>query len=103
MRTKRRTFNQILESSRVEAATAAWDRARVASRLRHGLAAMGRGRAARMMGELKDRCLTRTVEILPGEVRVTIDHDYQIGLVSVQWPGHGRLHLPAGSLMSRIA
>ena len=103
MRTQRQTFHQILEASRVEAATAAWDRARVASRLRHGLAAMGRGRAARLMGELKDRCLTRAAEILPGEVRVTIDHDYQVGLVSVQWPGHGRLHLPAGSLIRRSA
>jgi hypothetical protein len=55
------------------------------------------------MGELKARCLTRVAELLPAEVRVTIDHDYQIGLVSVHWPGHGRLHLPAGNLTRRSA
>jgi hypothetical protein len=103
MRTQRQTFSQILEASRVQAATAAWDRARLASRLRHYFVAMGKGRSGRMMGQLKNRCLTRAAEILPNEVRVTIDTDYQIGLVSVRWPGHGRLHLAPASLMNRTA
>jgi hypothetical protein len=103
MKTQRQTFRQILQESRVEAATAAWDRARVASRLRHDLAATGSRLAARLMGELKARCVARVAEILPVEVRVTIDDDYQVGLVSVHWPGHGRLHLPAGSPIKRSA
>jgi hypothetical protein len=55
------------------------------------------------MGELKARCVARVAEILPEQVRVTIDRDYQVGLISVRWPGHGRLHLPADGLMSRSA
>jgi hypothetical protein len=99
----RLTFREILEESRVEAATAAWDRATAASLLRHGLVSVGHARGARELAELKGRCLERVVGILPGQVRVTIDDDYQVGLVSVRWPGHGRLHLPAGSLMRRSA
>jgi hypothetical protein len=60
---------------------------------------MGHHRGARKLGELKARCLERVVEILPGQIRATLDIDYQIGLVGVHWPGHGRLHLPAGNLM----
>jgi hypothetical protein len=55
------------------------------------------------MSEIKIRCLDRVADILPGEVRVTLDDDLQIGLISIRWPGHGRLHLPAGSLANRIA
>jgi hypothetical protein len=97
------TFRQILEKSRVETATAAWERATAASRLRHGLVSVGHHRGAQKLGELKARCLERVVEILPGHVRVTIDQDYQVGLLSIRWPGHGRLHLPAGNLLSHSA
>ena len=38
------------------------------------------------MGKFKARCLERVVEILPRQFRVTIDRDYQVGLVSVRWP-----------------
>jgi hypothetical protein len=103
MKSRRPTFRETFENSRTEAAEATWERARQASRLRHGLMRSGNYRAARIMGELKDRCLTRTVEILPDQVRVGIDDSYQIGMLSVQWRGHGRFHLPLGSLMSRVA
>jgi hypothetical protein len=103
MRTQRQTFRQILEGSRVKTATAAWERAIAASRLRHALVAVGQQRGARKLGELKARCLERVVEILPGQIRATLDVGYQIGLVSVHWPGHGRLHLPAGHPMRRPA
>jgi len=99
----RLTFRQILEESRVETATAAWERATAASRLRHGLVSVRHRRGAQKLGELKALCLGRVGEILPGQIRVTIDNDYQVGLVSVRWPGHGRLHLPAGTLMRRPA
>lgn len=95
----RLTFRQILENSRVETATVAWERATAASRLRYGLASVGHHRGAEKLGKLKARYLERVVEILPEQVRVTIDQDYQVGLLSVRWPGHGRLHLPAGSLI----
>ncbi len=92
MRLHRLTFRQIVDESCVETATSAWERAKSASRLRHGLAI--NQRAARRMGELKARCLARAAEILPDQVMVTIDDDFQIGLVSIRWPGHGRFHLP---------
>jgi hypothetical protein len=98
----RLTFQEIQEKSRVETATVAWERATAASHLRHTLVSVGRHRGARKLGELKARCLERAVEILPGQVRVTIDQDFQVGLVSVRWPGHGRLHLPAGSRIRRF-
>jgi hypothetical protein len=99
----RPTFRQHLEETHIEAAIFAWDRATAASRLRHGLVAQGRRRDARMMGELKARCLGRAREILPGEVRVTTDTDYLVGMVSVPWRGHGRRHLPTGSLAKQSA
>jgi hypothetical protein len=103
MKPRRPTFREILDQSRVETAAAAWERARLASRLRRSLALLGKPRSARLLGALKACCLDRVADILPGEVRVKIDSDFQIGLVSVRWPGHGRLHLPAGSLSNRIA
>jgi hypothetical protein len=97
------TFNQMLDKSRVECAITVWDRAKIASLLRHKFATSGNHRGARLMAALKARCLERVVQIIPKEVHITIDHDYQVGLVSVRWFGHGRLHLPAGSFMNRSA
>jgi hypothetical protein len=92
------TFREILEMSRLEAATIAWDRGEIASRLRHELARSGNLRDASLMGEIKARCLARAAEILPEQVRVTIDDDLYIGLVSVRFRGRGRLHLAADAL-----
>jgi hypothetical protein len=103
MNSHRRTFRQIIEESRVETATAAWKRAAAASNLRHFLNSVGHHRWAREMGKLKARCLERVVEILPEQVQVTIDDNYPIGLVIVDWARHGRLHLPAGSPIKRSA
>lgn len=103
MKSQRQSFRKILEASRLEAAAVAWERGRHASQLRHGVVRLGHYRAARLLGEIKTRCLTRAAEILPNEVTVTIDNDFQIGLISVRWAGHGRLHLPAGSLASCVA
>ena len=100
---RRPTFHQVLERSRAEAAAVLWEGAVTASRLRHELIRLGHWRAARQAGEIKTRYLERLAEILPGEVTVTIDRDYCIGLTSVRWPGHGRLHLAAGCLANRIA
>jgi len=89
------TFRQIVESTRMDAARAAWDRAKFASRLRHVEAVAGHRRNARRLGEWKVRAIRLAVSLAPEQIRLTIDDDYQIGLLSVRWPGHGRLHLPA--------
>jgi hypothetical protein len=49
---------------------------------------------------LKKEAIRLAAFVLPEQVKVTIDGDYQVGLVSVSLQGHGRLHLPAGSVVS---
>lgn len=94
------TFREILESSREQAATSAWKRARCASRLRHLAVARGDRQAARRLSELKREAIRLAAFVLPEKVKVTIDGDYHVGLVSVCLEGHARLHLPAGSVVS---
>jgi len=92
------TFRQILETTRQQAAASAWQRARQASRLRHLAAARGDRRAARRLSQLKKEAIRLAAFVLPEQVKITIDDDNQIGLLSIQLRGHGRLHLPPGSL-----
>lgn len=99
----RRTFRQILDATRKESAQVAWGRARLASDLRHWASSHGNGKAAMTLAGIKTDALRRTVTILPEEVNVTVDSEYQIGLVSVAWRGHGRLHLPADATMPSVA
>ncbi len=99
----RKTFRQILDAARKETAKAAWDRARQASNLRRWASHHGNHKAAMALANIKADALHRTASILPEEVNVGIDIDYQIGLVSVAWRGHGRLHLPANAAMPSVA
>lgn len=101
--TGRKTFRQILDTARRETAHAAWERARLASGLRHWASRHGRMKAAATLAGVKADALARAATILPDEVNVGIDCDYQIGLVSVAWRGHGRLHLPADTAMPSVA
>ena len=96
----RRSFRQMLEEVRVQTAQAAWNRARQASALRHATYATNKTGAARF-ADLKERAIDRAVAILPEQIRIKIDSDYQIGMLSVRWPGHGLLHLPGDSLPHR--
>lgn len=89
-----KTFRQILNDAAPAAAERVWERAVVLSQLRRACRARGDRRAARRLGHQKARCLARAAAILPQEVRVAIDSDYQIGMLSIRWRGHGRLHLP---------
>ncbi|MCG3130420.1 MAG: hypothetical protein FLDDKLPJ_01177 [Phycisphaerae bacterium] len=94
-RSRGRTLRQIVSDLRRDAADNAWRRATLASRLRHAAAQMGQSRSSRVLGEIKRAALERVAELVPDEVGMTIDSDRHIGLVSVRWNGHGRLHLPA--------
>lgn len=102
-RTRGRTFRQMVSDLRRDAAEIAWQRAVLASRLRHVAARSGRRRAARRLGEIKHRAIERVVELLPPELIVTLDDDFLVGLLSVRWNGHGRLHLPAAALAATAA
>lgn len=99
----RQTFRKILDASRMETAQAAWGRARLASYLMHWASWHGNKKAAMMLANIKAAALRRVAAILPQEVHVGIDSEYQIGLVSVAWRGHGRLHLPADASMTSVA
>jgi hypothetical protein len=92
--TPRATFRDILDASRQEAAASAWERAQVASRLRHDAAARGNWRDARRLAQIKRDAIQLVACILPERLKVTLDAEFQIGLVSVRLEGHGRLHLP---------
>lgn len=94
------TFQEIIEASRPEAAALAWERGELAGQLRYEMIRSKNFRAARRFGDLKTRAFERAAEILP-EIEVKIDSDYQVGLLSVRWPGRGRFHLPPDSLPHR--
>ena len=96
---QRPTFQLICESSRHEAAEAVWRRAGQASRLRHVAIAQGRPRTARRLASLKRDAIRQVLRLNPKTVHVTVDpHD--VRLLSVRWPGHGKLHLPASAVVN---
>lgn len=98
---RRRTFAEILEGSRLMAARRAFCRAIDASRLRKTLLRRGRHRAAAILAILKVDAVRRALELAPERVRVTVDSDFQVGLLSVRFAGVGRLHLPPATDLSR--
>lgn len=91
------TFHEILECTRPQAAISAWTRARQASVLRHVAVTHGNKRAASVWSETKLEAIQRVAFLLPEQVTITIDSEYQVGLLSVSLEGHGRLHLPANT------
>ena len=101
MKTSRNTnFREILEHSRGEAAERAWARAGLASALRHSCVTKKKCYQAARLGLMKAQSLRLAATLLPEQVHVTIDDDYQIGLVSIRWKGHGRFHLPGNAPVS---
>ena len=94
----RKTFCDILAETRRQSAAAAWNRAQFASQFRHMASASHQSRAAATMATVKAEAIRRAVSLLPDEILVTIDSDYQIGMCSIRWKNRGWLHLPAGEL-----
>ena len=95
------TFREIVESTRQKAGLAAWERARQASTLRHLAVARRDCRGARRLSQMKKDAIQLVAFVLPEQLHVTIDSDKHIGLLSVRLDGHGRLHLPADSFLSK--
>jgi len=91
---KRQVFGQILEANRAAAAGAAWAKARLASQLRHLVLKARDYKGASVLSKLKMMNVSRAFKLAPGLLQVTIDRDYQIGMISVSWEGKERLHLP---------
>jgi hypothetical protein len=96
------TFRDIIEETRGLAAEFVWQRAQLASRLRHTCADRGLYRQARQLGAIKERAVLRVCSILPEQIQVTVDHDWRRGYLSFRWPNHGGLHLPPGSAAAQL-
>lgn len=92
------TFQDQLTALRLPNASRAFQRGRLASELRHCAAASSRRRAARTLSQLKQDAVRAAVGIAPELVRVGLDDDLHIGLLSVSFPGLGRIHLPIACL-----
>ena len=97
----RRTFREIVDESRPQAAQQAWERAKTTSAIRHHLRDRRRNSAARHLGRIKHAAISRAIELAPEQVRVTLDTDFQVGLLSIRFNGRGRLHLPAAAQPGR--
>lgn len=94
---QRATFREILEATRSAAAESAWSRAKTFSGLRHLAQSQKRRRSAVVAARGKITAIQHAISLAPSEIRVTLDCDYQVGLLSIRWQGRGRLHLPAGT------
>jgi len=89
------TFRQLVEVNRQDAAEQTWARANAGSAMRHAARWLGKRRQASVLAAMKVRLIKRTIELVPDQVKIAFDDDYMVGLLSVRWMGHGKLHLPA--------
>lgn len=91
----RQGFREILAEVKNASIERAWNRARLASQLRRSATQAANHPGARALSDVKVRAIERVLELGGDEVRVGIDGDHHVGLVSVRLVGKGRLHLPA--------
>lgn len=90
-----RTLGTITRETCTLSSRSLWAKAKVASTLRHEAIRRHDMTAARVLAEIKLRAIRRAVELAPQMYEVSIDSEYQIGLVSVRANDGSRLHLPA--------
>ena len=89
--TRRTTFCEVLQNTRIAAAEWAWGRAVVAARVRY---AATDARSRRILGRIKLNAIRHAMELAPGRVVTGIDGDFQLGLPSLRFGDFPRLHLP---------
>lgn len=94
------SFREILSITRAVAAASAWERARQASALRHVAKVRGDWQAANRLAQMKKEAIRLVAFLVPEQLKVTIDSDNQVGLLSVRLDGHGRLHLPLDTILT---
>lgn len=94
---RRPTFRQMFESTRCAAGSAAYNRAVLASQIRHLACGACNFTAARRMGDVKINAALRACELAPEMVRIGIDSSFQIGLPCIHWSGRPSMHLPAAA------
>ena len=93
---RRRTFAQILEETRDEAARTAWRRAEWASRVRHLAVAAHNRRAARAASHIKRAAIQHVRRLVPGRVDIMPDDRFgqETFRVALRGLGTRGLHLP---------
>ena len=89
------TLGKITRDASTGSSRSLWAKAKVASTLRHVAIRRRDIPAARILSDLKLRSIRRAVELAPHMYEVSIDSEYQIGLVSVRAEDGSMLHLPA--------
>ena len=94
------TFNEMFEATRENAARRLWARACTVSRLRHESRAATRWKQARFLGHMKEALIGRVIEIAPEQIQVSTDDKREVDLLSIQFNGKSRLHLPVNSTIS---
>ena len=94
---QKQTFAMILENTRTCSARKVWERARIASVLRHQANKRYWFRSARVFSTIKIASVHRAIELAPELIRVVVGDDLQTNLISVQCNDGSKLHLPASS------
>ena len=76
-----------------KASESAWNRARLASELRHLCFKQNNHQASNLLGLIKKEALKLAYALNPSEIKVGMDDTYQIGMLSIRWRQE-RFHLP---------
>lgn len=90
---KRITFAETLKLTKPKASESAWNRARLASELRHLCFKQNNHQASNRLGLIKKEALKLAHALNPSEITVGMDDTYQIGMLSIRWKQE-RFHLP---------
>ncbi len=93
---KKTTFAEILNDTKAKASESAWNRARLASGLRHLCFKQHNHKASNLLGLIKKEALKLAASLNPAEITVGMDDTFQIGMLSVRWKKE-RFHLPLRS------
>ena len=93
---RRRTFAQILDDTRDQAARTAWRRAEWASRVRHLAAAAHDRHAARAASRIKRQAILHVRGLVPGRIQIMPDDRFGQETFRIVLRGLGTrpLHLP---------
>ena len=93
---KKITFAEILNDTKAKASESAWNRARLASGLRHLCFKQHNHKASNLLGLIKKEALKLALYLNPAEITVGMDDTYQVGMLSIRWKQE-RFHLPLRS------
>lgn len=96
MATQKHTFSDILEESRMQAAKKAWEKAQLASTLRHEMQRLGNFKAVKCLAQIKAGSIVLAVALAPEMITIKPDYYKKTNHIclGVKFRGQGALHLP---------